>query len=94
MLPHLKLVAVFFDDECNPDQANQETLSEFAHSEDRIGLGGMACSSVCESLSVITSSLFLSTLGFKCSERSLLSGVELFPDFIRMGQADCQHLLF
>merc|ERR1719394_294215 len=79
------MIADFFDDGCNADLANRAMLEQFASSQQWVGVGGMGCSEVCESLAVITASLFLPTLSFECSDGDTLSNTALFPLFIRLG---------
>merc|ERR1719221_1214205 len=57
LLPGYRIVSEFFDDECDPDRSNRAMLQQFANSEEWIGVGGLGCSSVCKSLSVIAASL-------------------------------------
>lgn len=85
MLPGYRIIADFFDDQCDPDQANRAMLEKFASSNQWIGVGGMGCESVCKSLSVIAASLFIPIVSFECSAGEDLSDATLFPDFARLG---------
>jgi len=85
MLTGYKFVADFFDDRCDPDQAMREMLEKFAASQNWVGVGGLGCASVCESLAVISASLFLPLVSFECSDGTELSNNALFPDFVRLG---------
>jgi len=85
MMPGYNFIADFFDDQCDPDRAMRDMLEKFAASQDWVGVGGLGCASVCESLAVISASLFLPLVSFECSDGSELSKNDLFPDFVRLG---------
>ena len=85
LLPGLGLKAEFYDDKCDAVQANRATLLQCTGSNEWVGVGGMGRSIVCESLSAITSPLFMPTLSFECTEGSTLSDTTLFADFVRFG---------
>jgi len=85
LLPGYRIVADFFDDECDADRSNRAMLEKFASSQDWVGVGGLGCLGVCKSLSVIAASLFLPIVSFECSDGDELSNSELYPDFIRLG---------
>ena len=85
LLPGYELVLDFFDDQCDADNANRGMLEKYASSDQWVGVGGMGCNSVCESLAVIAASLFLPVVSFECSEGDTLSDSNLFPGFTRVG---------
>jgi len=85
MMPGYRFIADFFDDQCDPDRAMRDMLEKFAASQDWVGVGGLGCASVCESLAVISASLFLPLVSFECSDGTELSKTDLFPDFVRLG---------
>jgi len=90
MLPGYELILDFSDDECDADTANRVMLEKYASSDQWIGVGGMGCVEVCESLAVIASSLFLPAVSFECSQGTSLSDTGLFPDFTRLGTTRSQ----
>jgi len=85
LLPGYEIVAHFFDDECDPDRSNRAMLEQYANNDNWVGVGGMGCSSVCKSLSVISDSLFLPMISFECSDGEDLSDRILYPAFMRLG---------
>ena len=64
VLPGYENKETFFGDHCDPSGANREMLEAFSRSDAWVGMGGMGVSAVCESLSILTSSLFLPTASF------------------------------
>ena len=74
----------FLDDQCDPEPATRAVLEEFAGTDSWVGLAGMACSNVCESLAALSSSMLIPSVGMDCSGKSL-SDTSLFPDFVRLG---------
>ncbi|CAJ1396108.1 unnamed protein product [Effrenium voratum] len=84
VLPGFKIKLKFLDDQCDQAHARRAVLEEFAGTDSWVGLAGMACSSVCESLAVVSSSMYIPTVGMDCSGNSL-SDTSLFPDFVRLG---------
>ncbi|CAJ1385653.1 unnamed protein product [Effrenium voratum] len=84
VLPGFEIKLKFLDDQCDQGHARRAVLEEFAGTDSWVGLAGMACSSVCESLAVVSSSMYIPTVGMDCSGNSL-SDTSLFPDFVRLG---------
>ena len=84
VLPGFKIKLNFLDDQCDQGHARRAVLEEFAGTDPWVGLAGMACSSVCESLAVVSSSMYIPTVGMDCSGKAL-SDTSLFPDFVRLG---------
>ncbi|CAJ1390396.1 unnamed protein product [Effrenium voratum] len=84
VLPGFKIKLKFLDDQCDQGHARRAVLEEFAGTDPWVGLAGMACSSVCESLAVVSSSMYIPTVGMDCSGKAL-SDTSLFPDFVRLG---------
>ncbi|CAJ1381428.1 unnamed protein product [Effrenium voratum] len=58
VLPGFKIKLKFLDDQCDQGHARRAVLEEFAGTDPWVGLAGMACSSVCESLAVVSSSMY------------------------------------
>ena len=54
LLPGYRIFTSVFDDECDIDKANRAMVKQYAGADSWVGVAGMGCSVVCESLSVIT----------------------------------------
>ena len=83
--PGCRILTSMFDGECDTDKANRTLLKQYAISDSWVGGAGMGCSLVCESLSMITASLFWPALSFKRADGAVLSSTELFPNFVHVG---------
>ena len=90
MLPGYELMLDFFDDECDPNKANRAMLEKYASSDQWVGVGGMGCAEVCQSLAVLAASLYVPAVSFECSQGDSMSDTGLFPGFTRLGTTRSQ----
>jgi hypothetical protein len=84
LLPGYEIKIKFTDTSCDKEISVRDVLQEFAGSKAWVALGGLACSSVCESLAVISASLRMPSVAMDCNSGAL-SSTTLFPDFVRLG---------
>jgi len=84
LLPGYEIKFTFIDSKCDAEHAMRLVLENFAGSDKWVGLGGMGCSEVCSKLAIISSSMWIPTVGYECSAQ-YLSDTTLYPDFARLG---------
>lgn len=84
LLPGMSLATTFVDDECSERQGMKVLLEQItSNNVSWVGIGGMACSSICAATATVATSMKLPVISYGCSSGDLSDPVA-YSGFVRL----------